>query len=310
MDATLVIYFILRDRKKTHLFFGKHHRISALIIIILAAGILIALYSTVIEPFCLRINAVQVNTKKISKPIKIAFVSDIQIGRYKKDWWSKKIVKKIESINPDLVIFGGDQIDNEGTFIDESVYLEPLKTITDKYPSYYIMGNHEYGIGGSVRFMPQKYTADLSELLIKRMAALDITLLRNNLECLNIKNQEICLFGIDEIWKHPPNFSQIEGLNKNTSLIIISHNPDGILYYQDYLPKPDLVLAGHTHGGQVWIPFLGPLGNAQIELPNQYYRGLNIYKEIPIYTSVGAGESGAPLRFFAMPEIAIIELTP
>lgn len=307
--AGLMAWFIVRDSKNPNLFFGRFKIISVLLLAMLCIGMLTAFYSTLIEPFILKISTVNIQNSKIDN-LKIAFVSDIQVGNHKKSAWVEKIVARIESANPDLVIFGGDLIDNEATFEDESKYLEPLKDLVGRYPIYYILGNHEYGIGGTVRNKPEKYTGDRSQLLINRMRTFNITLLRNTLDCPEIKGQKICLFGIDDIWKYQPDFSELKNWDKTIPLIYITHNPDGILYYPTNLPAPDLVLTGHTHGGQIWIPFFGPLGDAQIILDKSFYRGLNYFHNIPIYTSVGAGESGAPLRLLAQPEIVIITLSP
>ena len=68
-------------------------------------------------------------------------------------------------------------------------------------------------------------------------------------------------------------------------------------------------MAGHTHGGQIYLPFLGPIGDAGVVLGKKYYRGLNYFENTPIYTSVGLGESGGPIRFMTPPELSIINLT-
>lgn len=305
--AGLLIYFIARDRKKPNLFFNRNKLIGGIFIIIFFVGILTALYATLIEPYLLVEKKIKIQNKKLDG-IKIAFVSDIQVGMYKKTGWSKRVAEKINTAQPNIVIFGGDMISNEGTFEDESEYLLPLQ-ILNKYSVYYVLGNHEYGIGGTVIDKPEKYTGDRSDLVIDRFNDFGFKLLKNSLNCLEIKNQKICLFGLAEIWKSKPNFTELNNWDKNTPLIFVTHNPDGILEYPTNLPYPDLTLAGHTHGGQVWIPFFGPLAKAQTILQKEYYRGLNYFNKAPIYTSVGAGESGTSLRFFAIPEVVIIEFT-
>jgi len=307
--AALLVFFIIRDRRKPGLFFNRQKKISLLIVILLLFGILTALYSTLIEPYLLTITRLEIKTSQLID-IKIAFVSDIQVGKHKKTAWVEKIVKKIQEQKPDLVILGGDLIDNEGTFEDESRYLEPLKKLVGRYPIYYVLGNHEYGIGGAVRTRPEKYTGDRSQFLIDRMKNLGIPLLRNSLECEKVANQDICLFGTDDIWKKAVNYTELNKWDRTIPLILVTHNPDGILYYPTNLPAPILTLAGHTHGGQIWLPIIGPLATAQTILDASYYRGLNFFKNMPIFTSVGAGESGAPLRLFAVPEVVIIELQP
>jgi len=308
--AGLLIFFILRDRRKHNLFFGQHRQLAIFCAAFLIIGIIIAFYSTLIEPIFLKTNRVEITIKSFKSQLRIVFVSDIQIGPYKKEPWAKKIADRINSVNPDLVIFGGDQIDNEATFEDESRYLEPLRGLSLKYPVYYVVGNHESGIGGKVRFFPSYFTGDRTQLLIDRFDSFGFKLLRNSLDCPTIKNQKICLFGIDDIWKKTPDFEELENRQASIPLIFISHNPDGILYYPEEATPPDLVLAGHTHGGQVWLPFYGPLASAQTTLGPEFYRGLNYFGNIPMFTSVGAGESGAPLRLFVRPEIAVIKILP
>jgi len=90
--------------------------------------------------------------------------------------------------------------------------------------------------------------------------------------------------------------------------IVISHSPD----FVDAMPiKVDLVLAGHTHGGQVVIPFFGPPKTA-IRLPRRYAGGLNDYRGTPLHVSRGVGmERGfeIPVRFLCPPEVCILDLT-
>lgn len=304
----MIIYFVIRDRKKPNLFFGRFKFLSVLLTTALFFGIILALYATLIEPYCLKINNINIKNEKLSG-IKIAFVSDLQVGMHKKYLWSKKIARAVDEAKPDLIIIGGDMISNEGTFEDESIYLSPLQIWQNKYPVFYVLGNHEYGIGGTVKNKPEKYTGDRSALVIDRFNQFGFNLLKNSLDCSIIKNKAICLFGIAEIWKDKTDFSELNNWDKNIPLILITHNPDGILEFPTNLSRPDLTLSGHTHGGQIWIPFFGPLTGAQTILQKEYYRGLNYFNDAPIFTSVGAGESGTSLRFFAMPEIVIIEFT-
>jgi uncharacterized protein len=308
--ALLVGLLIVRDMRRPTLFFARH-RLSAYIFLgVLALGIFIALYTNLIEPYWLRINRVNFSLKTISAPIKIAFVSDIQAGKFKQDSWTKKIASAIDAEKPDLIIIGGDLISNEGTGVDESAYLEPMKFLGKKYFVYYILGNHEYGIGGNVRFNPSRYTGDRSQLVIDRMTKFSFKLLRGTLSCPEIREQQICFYGLDDIWKNFPRFNNWDDAPTSSLLILVSHNPDGVMYVPTNKRHPDLVLAGHTHNGQILLPFFGPLGNAYIDLPAFFYYGLNYWHNIPLFTSAGAGESGAPLRLFTRPEIVIFTLTP
>ena len=344
--AIFLIYIIGRDRKKPTVFFGQHKNWALGIIGVIILGTLMAFNAHFIEPWTIKTTPVEIKISGVTTSIKIAFISDIQVGNHKKSAWVEKIVERIKQEKPDLVILGGDLIDNEGTFEDESVYLEPLRSIATTYPTFAVLGNHEYGIGSGVVGFDQYYTGDRSAEVIERLKNLGIRLLRNDLACPEIREQAICLYGIDDLWGGKPNFTALVGchseakptrlaegsprrknpltndkgsfaaaqddnyMSTTSPLIFITHNPDDIKLWPNNLRAPDLTLAGHTHGGQVWFPFVGPLGNAGISLPNKYYRGLNYYNDTPIYTSVGIGESGGAVRFWTLPEIAIINLKP
>jgi len=284
--------------------------ISWALVAVLGIGIALAIDARFIEPKLLVTSRSQVKICGITEPIKVALVADIQAGMNKKTEWVEKIVHKIENLNPDLVLLGGDLIDNEGTGVDETQYLEPLKKLAGKYPVYYIMGNHEYGIGNETQYQPRLQTGDKTEDLIKTMKNIGIPLLRNQLDCPTIKNQNICIFGADDIWKRPINFSALKQWDRHTPLIFLVHNPDGILYWPGNIKQPSIEMTGHTHGGQVWLPFIGPVGDAGIDLGKKYYKGLNYFGYTPIYTTAGAGESGGPIRLFDPPEVSLITLTP
>jgi hypothetical protein len=293
-------------RHKRYPFFGKKEIIAKILLSLLCLGICTALYARFIEPYWLKTTIVRYDFPQITEPIKIIWLADLQIGNHKKTDWLEKIIKKIDEQNPDLIILGGDIIDNEGGNNDEIKYLDALKNLSEKYPIYYIMGNHEYGIGGSDQ--QQQKNADMSKEIQDEMASLNILLLANNLVCPLIKQQKICFYGIDDIWKTKPTFSALDNWDEQLPLIFLTHNPDGILSYPEDKKQPSLTLAGHTHGGQVWLPFIGPLGNASIKLGEVYYRGQQNYHGTPIYISVGAGESGGTIRFLARPELTVVEV--
>ena len=132
------------------------------------------------------------------------------MGAYKRSAWVEKIVSKVEEIKPDLVILGGDLIDNEGNPLDETIYLKPLYRLVKKYPIYYILGNHEYGIGSRTIYSPFYRTGDRSEDLISRMKEIGVPLLRNNLACPEINSEKICLFGLDDLWSDHINFKELK----------------------------------------------------------------------------------------------------
>jgi predicted MPP superfamily phosphohydrolase len=181
---------------------------------------------------------------------------------------------------------------------------ESIQGLVGNFPIYYIMGNHEYGLY-SRGF---RLNSDQSTNVKNRMEEIGIPLLRNDLACPEIKGRALCIFGNDDVYTENRDFTALEHWTTSTPLILVSHNPDAILYWPKELKKPDLELAGHTHGGQIYLPFIGPLGRVEVFLGAKYYRGLNYYNEVPIYTSIGLGESGGPIRFWSRPEITVLKI--
>jgi len=308
--SALLLYFFVRDMRVQGRFLNRHKIFATVSIICFSLIIFISFYAHFIEPKIIVKKELDLNVKNISEPIKISFIADIQIGGHKKNEWVERIVEEIKATQPDMVLIGGDLIDNSGTFEDETKYLEPFRKITDFIPTYYILGNHEYGISSGAQNSREFWTGNRTHLVIKKMNSLGAHLLRNDLECINIKNQNICLFGVDDIWGKNTNFDELKNKVNDSPLIFLTHNPDGITLWPKDAPKPDVTLAGHTHGGQVATPLIGPIGNAEIEIGRRYYSGLNEWNGMKIFTTVGIGESGGQIRFFAPPEIATINLKP
>jgi len=308
-------YLIIFWNKKRGGIFSYNSKLRYLFLTVITIGVILAFYARFVEPYYIRIVRQDIPVRNIHTPLVIGLIADPQVGMHKKAAWITKIVTKIKKIKPDILLIAGDLISNEFTEEDESVYLAPLQELVGELPIYYVLGNHEYGVLGVTYDAegvgtPWKLAGNKSELLINRMEKLDIPLLRNALECLDIKAQAFCIFGTDDIWGNNADYENLSNWDKETTLILLSHNPDSILYWPKETKKPDLILAGHTHGGQVALPFIGPLANPGIKLGKDYLRGFNYWEEIPIYVTVGIGESLGPIRLMTPPEIVVITITP
>lgn len=322
--AVILIYIIFRDQKNPGVFFGRHKKMAWFIICSLIFTSVIAYYTRFVEPFQIITRNQEIKISGIEEPIKIVFITDPQLNRFKSEYWVKEITAATDKNEPDIILFGGDLISNGGYFYDpggsgtadtESDFLSDFNFLTKKYLSFFTLGNHEYGLGNSSRENDRRWTGNKSIETVEAMTKIGSVTLINKLKCLEVKQQKICLFGIDDIWgaesgQTKVDFSELKKWDQKTPLIFLTHNPDGILLWPKDIKKPDLVLAGHTHGGQIYLPIIGPMGGAGIELGEQFYRGLNYYNGIPIYTSVGLGESGGPIRFMSAPELTVMNLVP
>lgn len=308
--ATLLIILFVRDLRLSNTFLSRHALFTKVSIAILSLGILTALYAHLIEPYRLVVTRETISFP-IQTSIRVGLIADMQVGNHKKSEWMEKVVAKALQEKPDIILIAGDLISNEtGDPFDETIYLEPLSILSQNFPIYAVLGNHDYGIGNKIGLTFEGGSIDKHELVISRLTSLSIPLLRNELVCPTLRNQVLCIFGTDDIWGSRADYSRLSTWDTSLPLILLSHNPDAILFWPDAVQKPNLILAGHTHGGQVYMPFIGPLASAGVDIGKQYYRWLNYWNGIPMFVTVGSGESLGALRLFTPPEIAIITLTP
>lgn len=136
-----------------------------------------------------------------------------------------------------------------------------------------------------------------------------MTMLHNRAEHLHHPEfgLDIYLAGVDDVIEGRPRLGDsIREIPAGAPLILLSHNPDIIVSPQ--LPRVDLVLAGHTHGGQIKVPLWGPAHTQVEHVPRQHVSGFFRQGRTQVYITRGLGE-GIPLRFRAGPQITLIEVS-
>lgn len=284
-----------------------HKKITYFIAILLLIGCLTVVYGSFIEPKLLITNHQNIQLNKFSKPIKIAFISDIQAGNYVDAEYVEKIVERTISLKPDIVILGGDQVDNEGTAEDETVYLKSLEKLAKQIPTYAVQGNHEYGIGGGISIIDyHKRTGDVTKQTQTTLEKIGVKYLINQLEKININGEEFYLFGGDELWSGNLSYNALKQRKEKIPTIAVIHNPTAIFQANNH--QIDLMLSGHTHGGQIRLPFIGPVGRVDDVLLTEWYEGLNVASSTLLFVTRGTGESGARARLFCPPEISLLTI--
>jgi len=238
------------------------------------------------EPILRRVPVKIKNLK--SNGFKIIQLSDVHVGNVIKREFVQALVQRVNDLKPDLVVITGDLIDSEIEKIKED--LEPLKNLRSKYGTYFVLGNHEYF------FDPIK--------IIKHLKTLDITILEN--ESVLIEDRFNLVGVTDFIGTRmrilepdlPKAFKDIE---KNLPTIALAHQPKMVKELERY--KPDLIISGHTHGGQIF-----PFG-LLVLLDQPYLSGLYQHNEdTQIFVSNGTGFWGPAIRLLADSEISEIEL--
>lgn len=264
-------------------------------IFLIAAALYI--YSRFIEPNFLTVHYININNSLINyseKDIKILQFSDMHVSDYFNEKDINKVVEKINDEKPDIVVFTGDLIDEYNNYenkenVDEIWSI--LGKINAPLGKYAIYGNHDYGGG--------------AERIYKRiMENSDFVILKNNKVTLTDHN--INIIGMDDSIFGSFNKEQlINLLDEEKYNVVLSHEPDVVDNLLEH--NIDLFLSGHSHGGQINLPFI----NSFPPLAKKYTGGIytfNNYRQTLCYVNIGLGTSQMPLRFMATPELSVFVL--
>jgi len=305
LPAVILLY---NRKKRKGSWEHKNKKFSLTIAMILLVGTVVIVYGSFIEPRLLIVNKKIIDLDKIEDPIQIALITDLQAGPYKKADYTEKVVERVLKLKPDIVLLGGDHVDNNGVYdLIEIYYLKPLEKVAREIPTYAIHGNHEYGVGGGRAIYDERHrVANVNKEVKKAFENIGIKYLVNELEEIRVKEEVFYLFGADEWWGGKKDFSQLETRQKNIPTLMFMHNPAAVPDIA-LLKNIDLALFGHTHGGQIRLPFLGPLATVEY-VPRQWHQGLHEYKGLKFFVTSGVGETAARARLLNPPEITLITL--
>lgn len=244
------------------------------------------------------INDIYIDVKDIKihtdteelKGLTIIQFTDTHYNGSKKDKLMSKVVERINSLNADLVIFNGDLIDFKYKGTDFKYLSNKLNDINAKYGKYAVYGNHDRNNGREVRY----------EKVLKESG---FKLLKNQEEVINIGKSKVSLIGLDDYLLG--DFENVLPSNGSEYSIALAHEPD--MANELDKSKYDLQLSGHTHGGQVRLPFIGRISKVRGGI--YYDKGMyTLSDKMSLYVSSGIGNSRLDIRFGNIPEIVSIEL--
>ena len=273
----------------------KHLLFLTLKVLVLIAALCLA-YGFLVEPRLLKVRQVKV-TAAISKPIKIALISDLHIGGLHVP--AERITQtaaKINAQNPDIIFLAGDYVnghkrreDHAQAFNDKlDRGLAALSNLSAPLGVYAAMGNHD-------EWYSQSY-------LVEALTQAGVTVLVN--QAVNIAN--VCIVGLADADTDIEDPMAFEACPTDSNILGLMHSPDSFQYLR---PDTVIAVAGHTHGGQINLPFLGRAITAT-QLGKPYAYGVRDWQGIPVVITAGLGTSILPARFRSAPEIVIIELAP
>lgn len=267
--------------------------------------VLLLLCYPFIEPYLLRVEQKTLAFPELPQGfdgLRVAFLSDIHYGPFFSADRLDALVSRVNALRPDLVLLGGDYAnDSDGAV----AFFQMRPAFSARLGVYAVPGNHD-------RVMPESNR----DLLEGAMSAAGIVPLFNRTVPLTLSSGEtIYLSGIDDYGNgHPDAAQAARSVRRDDFLIFLTHNPDAIPSFQE-IPAldgstdwADLILCGHTHGGQVTL--FGQKALFSVTSYGERYRtGWKEENGAQILISNGVGTSVVPMRFFAPPQIHLLTLT-
>lgn len=254
-------------------------------------------YAREIEPNMLDVHYVDIHSRKTPTAFegyKILQFSDTHIGfQYTVDQFAE-LIDKINQLEPDMIVFTGDLIDNPRIYQLDDRLIPLLDKLNAKDGKFWIYGNHDHGGYGT-------------EMLMDIFQQSGFELLQNDHRQINKNGDMIYLAGIDDVLLGRPDIEQaIAGIDNEQLTILLAHEPDYADIAKDY--PIDFQLSGHSHGGQVQIPFIGYIYTPH--LAEKYVEGAYTIGNSPLqlFVSRGIGTTRLPYRFFCKPEITMYQL--
>ena len=274
-------------------------RIAVMFSSIFLLLLLIGGYAYFIEPRRLVINENTLSVPNWSARLngfRVVAISDIHGGsNYVTEERLRELVTKANAQNPDLIVLLGDYVSER--FRDHKNLRMPVETIAENLKGfrarlgvYAVIGNHDWW------YDEQKVRAEFEKAGIK--------FLENEAVSFDVNGEKIWLLGIEDFWKRrrvevSDAMRQIE---PKKNIIAIAHNPDSLLHSPAEI---SLMLAGHSHGGQVRFPFYGA---AAFVNDARFMKGEATVDGKHVFVTTGVGCSGPPVRFGVTPEIAVLQI--
>ncbi len=250
----------------------------------------VSYYAFFIEPFDIEVTHHQISFKDEELKLRIVHLTDIQTDRLSSR--EEEVIEQVNDLEPDIIVLTGDYF-NGGQNTHPNGFASArhlLKNIKAKYGIFAVSSDSNHFRDHEPLFN-----------------GLPITFLENKSAKISIDGEDLHIIGvsrrfpdIDQAWEQVPT---------DANTLLLYHGPE--IFFATELAKyqPDLLLVGHTHGGQIALPFIGPLTSATPH-GREFAKGWHERNNIKMYVNRGIGMEGwwAPkIRFLTRPEIAVIE---
>jgi hypothetical protein len=261
---------------------------------------LLVAYAFLVEPESLVVRRVEiVSANWRGAPLTIAAIGDTHVGGlHMNAARMSRVVRRINALHPDLVVMLGDYVYGHAPETARSPAenqeivggIATMAGVNSRYGIVAVLGNNDGWYG--------------REAITTALQGAGAAALWNRNITIHRSGGEIVVAGVADAWTGHPSFAEaLDGAPTGADSIVLSHNPDPFV---NFPPGPALMLAGHTHCGQVTIPFVGrpflPIHHKEFACGRVDRNGQTLY------VTAGVGTSIVPARFFNPPEIALVTI--
>ncbi len=265
----------------------KQRQVSLGFMLIAVVGAVLGIYARFIEPNMLIVKQTTIHS---GYSLKLALISDMHYGLYSTPERMQRLVDKLNSLDVDAVVVAGDWTYEPPKNINLAEQLKPFSQL--KHPIYSVPGNHDEEMPGP------PLAQELKAALIANHV--------QPIEGKSIDLGKVRLVGIGDLLMTDTRSARLAALKiQDKPLLLLTHNPDS-LYELPKLTQPFVMLAGHTHGGQVNLPIATEKILA-LMTRDGYKRGLYpLAGHNQLFVTSGIGMVGLPLRFAMPPVIDVL----
>lgn len=277
----------------------RAHRVFSALLLYGAPGL--GAYAYFVEPTWLKVRRLTLTVPHLPIQLdgfRIVQLSDLHVGSLVPRWFLRKVIETARGLQPDLIVLTGDYVHTRPDDVAEiTTLLQPLCASTGVFA---VLGNHDY----AVNYAGDAGLPGVEDLVIAALERAGIQVLRNAWLPVGGGISSVALVGIDDLMSGRARVSLLQEMPTASPRIVLSHNPDII----PFLPQNsfDLLLCGHTHGGQIRLPPFPPLVTATHN--RRYWGGLFSLGRGQAYITTGIGYTWRA-RFASRPECVCITLT-
>jgi len=261
-----------------------------------AMGAALGAYAFLVEPRWLQVTRTKIHARGLHPSLegfRIALLTDMHAGAGTPLSVVRRACRLAMAERPDLIALTGDFAADDAPGFRR--VLGALECLRAPHGVYAVPGNHDHIVG------IETWHHDVAEHPVVQ----DLT---NRAVMHDVAGARLCVAGVDDFSMGSPDLSVLPPPEERDFTLLLAHDPGQAERARREYDAVDLIVSGHTHGGQVRLPFVGALRNPA-EREDLYDEGLRRRPWTQVYTSRGVGTVHLPVRFLCRPEVAVLSLT-